>query len=96
MTFQIHGRHRICSNNLLISCLLINCIVRIWNLQGTVDFGLKRMIFKTLTESFLTVKCGHFKNGMYYQGIQCGKEKEAKLPVAPDIISLFSVPLKIF
>lgn len=33
---------------------------------------------------------------MCYQGIQPGKEKEAELPVALDVINLFSVALKHF
>lgn len=95
MTFKMHRRHRSCSNNLFDLLPADKLHVRIWNLHGTVDFGLKRKILKTLTKSFLTVAI-LFKNGMCYQGIQCGKEKEAKLPVAPDIISFFSVPLKLF
>lgn len=71
--------------------------VRIWNLHGTVDFGLKWKILKTLTESFLTVAMPPVESRhMCYQGIQPGKEKEAELPVALDVINLFSVALKHF
>lgn len=56
----------------LISCLLINCIVRIWNLHGSVDFGLKRKIFKNINR---TLPNSGNVAWVCYQGIQCVRRK---------------------
>lgn len=55
MTFKICGQHRSRFSNLFDLLSADKLHVRIWNLHGTVDFGLKWMILKTLTESFLMV-----------------------------------------